>query len=199
MPRRAALLIHKRVRRHVDLDELIALGNAGLAEAARRFDEHRHASFKTYGWYRVHGAILDGIRRLAPISRRTWRRLVALRRERSQQPHSDVIEAIDAQITAVSRRYTVPLEETATACAAAPSAADLAERIDRARWSSLARAAMIRLPPVQRELLHKHYWQGKDLLTVGAELKRSKSWASRNHADAIDRLRCDMGELLEAP
>jgi RNA polymerase sigma factor for flagellar operon FliA len=35
----------------------------------------------------------------------------------------------------------------------------------------------------------KHYWEGKNLLEAGAELGMSKSWASRLHAQAVERLR----------
>ena len=35
----------------------------------------------------------------------------------------------------------------------------------------------------------KHYWEGKNLLEAGAELGISKSWASRMHAQAVEKLR----------
>ena len=46
-------MIFPRVRDHIEFDELVALGNAGLAEAASRFDPDRGASFSTFAWYRV--------------------------------------------------------------------------------------------------------------------------------------------------
>ncbi|MBP6631458.1 MAG: RNA polymerase subunit sigma-70, partial [Kofleriaceae bacterium] len=44
-------------------------------------------------------------------------------------------------------------------------------------------------PERERQLLEKHYFEGKNLLEAGAELGISKSWASRMHAQAVDRLR----------
>ena len=35
----------------------------------------------------------------------------------------------------------------------------------------------------------KHYWEGKNLLEAGAELGISKSWASRLHAQVVEKLR----------
>jgi RNA polymerase sigma factor for flagellar operon FliA len=35
----------------------------------------------------------------------------------------------------------------------------------------------------------KHYWEGKNLLEAGAELGMSKSWASRLHAQVVEKLR----------
>lgn len=72
-------MIFPRVRDHIELDELVALANAGLAEAASRFDPERGASFATFAWYRVQGSIVDGLRRQSNLPRRVWAKLVALR------------------------------------------------------------------------------------------------------------------------
>jgi RNA polymerase sigma factor for flagellar operon FliA len=200
LPRRLAALIFKRVRRHVELDDLIAFGNTGLVDAARRFDSTRHVSFETFAWYRVYGAIIDGVRRLAPLPRDTWRALASLRRERARITRADPSETItmlDVQIAATGRVYSVAFDEAAISTAT-PVTRDPAEVIDIERSSIRACEAIGRLPRPQRDLLRKHYWQDKDLLTAGAELGRSKSWASRNHAEALDRLRHDMREMLDA-
>ncbi len=46
----------------------------------------------------------------------------------------------------------------------------------------------------ERQVIRKHYFEGKTLLEAGAELGLSKSWASRLHARAIRKL----GELMQA-
>ncbi|MCX5741504.1 MAG: hypothetical protein NT062_03285, partial [Proteobacteria bacterium] len=79
IPVRAAKMVFPRVKEHVEFDELVSLGNQGLAEAASRYDPTRGASFSTFAWYRVQGAIIDGIRRMTTLPRRVWQRLVALR------------------------------------------------------------------------------------------------------------------------
>jgi RNA polymerase sigma factor for flagellar operon FliA len=63
------------------------------------------------------------------------------------------------------------------------------ERLDLARMSAKLRAALATLPEKERALVTKHYWEGKNLLEAGAELGISKSWASRLHAQAVERLR----------
>ena len=63
LARRAAGRIYPRVRGLVGFDELCALANAGLAEAAERYDPARGATFATFAWYRIQGAIVDGLRR----------------------------------------------------------------------------------------------------------------------------------------
>ncbi len=58
-------LVHKMaahlVPRH-ELDDLISCGTLGLVNAARAFDPSHDASFKTYAYIRIRGAILDELR-----------------------------------------------------------------------------------------------------------------------------------------
>ena len=53
-----------RLRRELslrgELDDLIAFGFGGLLEAQRRFDPGRGVRFRTFAYYRVRGAMLDG-------------------------------------------------------------------------------------------------------------------------------------------
>ena len=71
----------------------------------------------------------------------------------------------------------------------AASASGPGEQLDGSRLASRLRAAIDALPERERALMTKHYWEGKNLLEAGAELGISKSWASRLHAQAVDRLR----------
>ena len=59
--RSLAWKIHQRLPNSVELDDLIAFGQLGLLEAARDFDQKRQVRFTTYAYYRVRGAILDGL------------------------------------------------------------------------------------------------------------------------------------------
>lgn len=47
----------------VELEDLLAWGHVGLAEAQRTYQAGRGAAFTTYLWHRVRGAMLDGLRR----------------------------------------------------------------------------------------------------------------------------------------
>lgn len=79
LSRKAAAMIFPRVKMHVEFDELVSLGNAGLTEAASRYDATRGASFATFAWYRVNGSIIDGVRRNTTLPKHVWAKLVALR------------------------------------------------------------------------------------------------------------------------
>jgi RNA polymerase sigma factor for flagellar operon FliA len=59
--------VARRTGTWVDLDELVGLGAQGLLEAERRFDSARGVPFTAYARVRVQGAMLDGLRALAPV------------------------------------------------------------------------------------------------------------------------------------
>jgi RNA polymerase sigma factor for flagellar operon FliA len=63
------------------------------------------------------------------------------------------------------------------------------DQLDASRLAARLRAAIERLPDREHALVTKYYWEGKSLLEAGAELGVSKSWASRLHAQAVERLR----------
>jgi len=208
LSRRAAAMVFPRVRGYIDFEELVSLANAGLAEAASRYDPSRGASFATFAWYRVHGAIVDGLRRATHLPRRTWARLVALRaaseylenraeREvaatRAGAPAPSGAAALTAlrdAMSAIRTMYVTSLEgmreQGFDPGAEAPP---IVEQLDTRKLKARLREAIERLPARERALVQKHYWEGKNLLEAGAELGISKSWASRLHAQAVERLR----------
>jgi len=199
VPRKAAAMIYSRVRGHIEFDELVALGQHGLAEAAARYDATRGASFATFAWYRVQGAILDGLRRLTPLPRKAWRKLVALRAAKDYLEHQDAspdragaLATIDRALRAIRTIYMVSLE----ACDdVAETPVSIEDRIDAERVSTRVADVLSELPASERELIRKHYWDGKDLREAGAELGISRSWSSRLHARAIDRIRDRLADL----
>ncbi len=201
-------MIFPRVRDHIELEELVALANAGLAEAAARYEPDRGAAFTTFAWYRVHGAILDGLRRSSNLPRRVWAKLVALRAANDYLEHRaerdtgaaktgaapasgvDALADVKSALSAIRTMYVTSLE------ALQDNGFDRGDeqpgpdvKLDRGRLAKKLLAALDALPERERALMTKHYWEGKNLLEAGAELGISKSWASRLHAQAVDRLR----------
>src|SRR2546430_5363818 len=79
LPKRCASTVYPRVKGHIEYEELVALANEGLAEAANRYEPDRGAAFVTFAWYRVHGAMLDGMRRSGNLPRRVWAKIMATR------------------------------------------------------------------------------------------------------------------------
>lgn len=209
LSRKAAAMVYPRVKQHVEFDELVSLGNAGLTEAASRYDASKGASFATFAWYRVKGSIIDGLRRNTTLPKRVWAKLVALRAAseylenrverdagamaRGGQPPegAEALAQIKQAMSAIRTMYLTSLETLRDEKGFEPAAETVApgERLDTQVLSKRLREAIDKLPDKERELLTKHYWEGKNLLEAGAEMGISKSWASRLHAQAVDRLR----------
>lgn len=67
--RAVATKIGKRLPNSVDRDDLIAYGMFGLIDALDRFSLEKKVKFETYGIPRIHGAIMDELRRLDWVPR----------------------------------------------------------------------------------------------------------------------------------
>jgi RNA polymerase sigma factor for flagellar operon FliA len=211
--RKAAHVIFPRVRDHVELDELIALANAGLAEAAARYEPDRGAAFATFAWYRVQGAIIDGLRKSSNMPRRTWAKLVALRAageyleqrgerevgatQRGAAPATgaDALAQVKTALSAIRTMYVTSLEAMQAKGFDTPAdTTALDDQLHTGRLATKLRAAIDSLPERERALVTKHYWEGKNLLEAGEELGISRSWACRLHAQAVERLRAVVDE-----
>lgn len=203
MARRVAAMMYPRVRDHVAFDELVALANAGLTEAAARYDPARGVAFPTFAWYRIQGTMLDGLRKSAVMPRRTWARLVAARETarpdtRCALPGASLAGALPGGARGAMARPAPSIELglvlslealRAGGFDAAGEAPGPADGLDLARSAARLHDAVARLPDKQRQIVRMHYWEGKNLLEAGAALGLSKSWTSRLHAQAVTRLR----------
>ncbi len=202
-------MIYPRVKQHVEFDELVSLGNAGLAEAASRYDPSRGASFSTFAWYRVKGSIVDGLRKNTTLPKRVWAKLIALRaaseylenrlerdagaasRGAPAPEGAEALAQLKQAMSAIRTMYLTSLDTLREDKGFEPVADTAApgERLDTIKLAGRLREALDRLPERERALVTKHYYEGKNLLEAGVELGISKSWASRLHAQAVDRLR----------
>lgn len=191
-----------------ELEELLSFGREGLWDAARRFDDSRGVPFRGYANFRVRGAIIDGVRSSARLSRRTHERLNGLQAaarisegafEDLSVPRPPGSGAAEAEMALADH-----LAAMATATAAgliAPTAhgesgertlVDTSDNPEQAyaqgQLLSLIRASIAELPHEEAELVRRHYLEGARFDHVADELGLSKSWASRLHTRALTRL-----------
>lgn len=97
----------------IEKDDLFSAGVLGLMNAAESFDSGRGATFKTYAYTIVRGAILDELRRLDPITRSAReriRKLEATRRELSNDKgrsptREELAEALDCTLEALDQDF----------------------------------------------------------------------------------------------
>lgn len=64
--------IKKSVPKEISFEELYDYGIIGLLEAADRFDPSQGAHFTTFAYYRIRGAIYDGLRGMGWMSRSAY-------------------------------------------------------------------------------------------------------------------------------
>jgi RNA polymerase sigma factor for flagellar operon FliA len=191
-----------------ELEELLSFGREGLWDAARRFDESRGVPFRGYANFRVRGAIIDGVRASARLSRRTHERLnglqAAARVSEGAQEDLSAPRPPGSGVAEAEQALNDHLAAMATALAAgliAPTAyGDSGERtlVDsgdnpeeaygQAQLLGLIRTAIAELPREEAELVRRHYLEGARFDHVADELGLSKSWASRLHTRAMTRL-----------
>jgi len=208
--RRGAAMMAKRVAGHVEFDDLLSIAHTGLVEAARTFDASRGTPFGAWAWYRVQGALVDSVRKNTTLPRRVWRQIVALRAAAEYLEHAgerdvgatqrgsapkqgqEALAQIKDTLSAIRTMYVTSLDALSedTLDAKGPKQdTDPVEQIDTLRLARKLRKALTRLTDKERALVTKHYYEGKNLLEAGAELGISKSWASRLHAQAVEKLR----------
>lgn len=202
--RSLAFGIHRGLPGNMDLDDLIGYGQVGLAEAARDFDESRGGKFSTYAFYRIRGAILDGVARMSWLSRSQYRQvryaqrandLLAVEEDESGATTGDLDSDVHWLKRVTGRLAVVylatlgsgledgespPLEDPASQ---APSAAVMQREVNEALHTLIDQ-----LPPEAATLIKAAYFEGLTLTEAGARLGVSKAWASRLHAKTLERL-----------
>jgi RNA polymerase sigma factor for flagellar operon FliA len=199
--------IHRRLPPHVELDDLIAYGQVGLAEAARDFDSGRGGQFSTYAYYRVRGAIYDGLSKMSWFSRDQYKRVrreqmsneVLATESETSRPAADQPARADREIRwlrDVSRALAVVHfctgaggeRDQGLEPVGDPSVPGGLELASRREMNERLHRMIDELPPEGAALIRATYFDGLTLQEAGRQLGVSKSWASRLHARALERL-----------
>jgi RNA polymerase sigma factor for flagellar operon FliA len=192
--------IATRVRNELDLncdqEDLVAWGFQGLLEARQRYDANRNVQFNTFAYYRVRGAVIDGVRKMAYLSRRAHQirkfaeaaddllEQEAETRAASPEARADVAQTVQA-IDDVLGRLTASfvIASVGQDQASAPELQD--ESLIRAETSVRVREAVAKLPEREAKVVRELYFEGRLLDDIAKDLGVSKSWASRIHTKAL--------------
>ena len=204
MVRSLAMQIYRSLPVRMELDDLIAYGQIGLAEAAQKFDPTSGTRFTSFAYYRIRGAIYDG------VSKMNWTSRARIRRMRYRRMADDILEnasdgtapgggsqaTSDAswlgQVTeqlAVVYLATGEGEDSRRALTEAPDPREgpgsvVANRELQQRLHELVQ----RLPPDGMRLIRGIYFEGFTLTEAADRMGISKSWASRLHARSLEHL-----------
>jgi RNA polymerase sigma factor for flagellar operon FliA len=85
-------IVYNKIRElpaRCEVDDFISCGLEALINSIDRYDPEKGATLEQYAWTRIHGAVLDELRRQdwAPRSLRRWERDIARARERFGSNH----------------------------------------------------------------------------------------------------------------
>lgn len=200
--RRLAFQALRDLPRGVPADDIVSAANAGLVDAARRYDATRGAQFTTFAHYRIRGAILDYVRDVAsdhPVYRARAAAEAAvdslieqrLGEGASASAQADAAQQFASVVGEIATTCTLAEIAAQTAPVTAPDPESALQRVELARRFD---EALAKLPERERNILRAVYFDAQTIEQAGRATGLSKSWASRLHARAVALLR----EQLEA-
>lgn len=188
----------KKFGSNVDWEDLRSFAMEGLARAVDKYDPSRSGSFKAYARTRMIGAIYDGLSTQDWLPRRLRRKITFYRQaedlivhQSADPPPNDAIEAV--------HRLANTLKELATAYVTS-YAADQAEEpafvppeaecaLERKRFAKRAKLHITTLPPKQKKIITKYFFEDVSLPEIASDMGISTSWASRILRAALAKLR----------
>jgi len=177
---RRELHLHEEV---VEFDDLVHFGYVGLLEALRRFDSSRGSEFRTFAYKHIKGAMLDGLRKMTRLPRRTYEILRVLRLqeelgEPEQTPLNSLATGLQHGLMPVRTGFLIL--QTPYPAAPEPAEAPSPEDLTASKLTALrARACLDELPDPDREVARRYCLQGESLEDIGRGLGLSKSWTCR--------------------
>lgn len=212
--RSIAKQVKKSLSPKIELDDLIAYGMAGLLEAAERYNPNLGANFTTFSYYRVRGAIYDGLRGMGWVSRHEYQKIrfgerataylenVANREMASPGQRKNTQEEIENLSNQVSQLVTIfvtSMEDLKNTDFEDKQAVRQDTQIEEKELRHFIKQALHKLPPQDQELIQLYYFQGLSLEEVGEKIGLSKSWTCRRHAQVIEKLSVVLKGLMQNP
>lgn len=207
--RSIAIRIFRSIPVRVDLADLIGYGEVGLMEAARDFDNEKGAQFTTFAYYRIQGAIYDGLAKM------TWTSRAKLRRLRYERMANEVMQSdeqaqgkksLDAdesgewfartagRLSMVYMMTDIEKEDGDRRDVEDPHG-DAAAPVIHKEATEQLRRAVDRLPMAEKRLISLVYFEGYTLQDAGERLGYSKSWTSRLHARILETLGSELQKV----
>lgn len=198
-----------------ELEDLISCGIEGLIGAIDRYDPGKGATLEQFLWTRIHGAVLDELRRQdwAPRSLRRWERDISRARDQfaglyGRRPtQKELAEAVGATVAELREREgdiarsdvtslnTLTLSDDQTTIERIDTLVSTDERSDPERHAATSaakdrfRAAFEGLPRREREVAVLLYVKSLTLREIGEILGVSESRVCQIHGELKRKLR----------
>ncbi len=186
----------------VEFEEAVSYGIIGLLEAADRFDPRRKVSFVTFSYYRIRGSVFDGLREMGILTRTpndNWVRREAALNNLVQTAMDDEPDGAPGSVDDEMRgvvKYVDSLIPAYLLSLSAENAPDIADEREPAgvdvefkEMIDVVSEAVQGLPEKERDILEALYFKQISTTDLATQMGVNKSWVSRLHSKAIQRLR----------
>ncbi len=185
----------------VDFDDVMCNARLGLIEAAQKFDPSLNVDFKTFSYYRIKGAIYDGLRKTGWIPRALYAKIkfeqasneylqyLAERQGATARLIEDEMAELYDTVNSLASIYVISIDasEEGTEIEDQKSK-NIEQSAEFQQVKELMKEAIESLPDKERKLIKLYYFQNKTLEEAGEMLGLSKSWTSRLHARSLEFL-----------
>lgn len=196
--------IHKRLPRFITYEDVESYGQVGLAQASRTYQPQPGTKFSSYAYYRIKGAIYDGIARMNWTTRAEYRKYKAMQMANSavaensdnsteSDPENDArwfannVESLAMVYVFSSADSEDPFENQLLGNDVSPD-----EAAENNELCQKLRLAVEKLPDDEKQLVTLTYFQGQSLAEASSQLGKSRSWGSRTHARILKTLGSDL-------
>lgn len=205
--RRMAQGFSRRLPPSVQLDDLVAAGNLGLATALRRFEGADGSAFEAFAMVHARGAILDELRRVDPMSRagrslarRSQSVKAVLSTRLGRDPDDNEVAgamklSIDEYRDLQARMTHVTVEASTSDGASGrdvtvvpDDSMPVDERLDEARAKHRLARQIERLPPRHAKVIELSYGHDKTLDSIAQVLGVSVARAGQLRLAAVGKL-----------
>jgi RNA polymerase sigma factor for flagellar operon FliA len=209
--RMLASRLSRRLPSHVDGTELVGVGVMGLVDAAGRYEPSTGVPFDAFARQRIHGAMIDALRRLdrAPRAVRRQQRtletiLNKLRQSMGREPETEevaqemglslddydrLLDQLQAAEVATLSRAGGPDGERSLIDVALDSREGPYAQLERRELHSRLVRALRALPDRERQIIALYYDDELTLAEIGKVFDIGASRVSQLRTQAIARLR----------
>lgn len=212
-----------RLPSNIELDDLISAGVIGLMDAIEKYDPSRDNKFKTYAEFRIRGAILDELRSQDWVPRSVRDKSKLLDRTTIQLEQSlgrlpseeEVAQALNVsmdeyhdlvnQVRPVSmlsideqQTFSNVDKKSILTVLEGCKLSNPHNQLNVKTVKDIVAKAIEELPERQRLVLSLYYYEDLNLKEIGKVLRVTESRVSQLHAQAVQRLRAKLSQVLGA-
>lgn len=211
MVRRLAWHVHGSGRAGIEVEDLVQAGLVALTECARKHNGQTEDGFAAYAKLRVRGAMVDLIRRTAPLSRSAADRRRAIREQTEslaailgrQPTESELAEAMHVTLSDLAdmRASAEPLRFEAiddaysdSSMAFADDRPDSFAMLADDEMRRVVAHAIAELPERLQLVIQLYFVEELNLAEIAAVLEVSVPRVHQLKAQALDKLRARLGD-----